>query len=113
MQPTKFNTIEHFNNIMAMKVFVETCNEWCFENKNFRYEVAIKDMYFDYGQNWMYTGFLTTDTEENDSWQSLCPRDWELVVTTNDIDKLIDMAWYYMDKVASGKICVSLYEKFE
>ena len=113
MQPKVLTTTENFNNLMAMKVFQETCEQWCVENKNFRYTVTMKTMYFDYGQNWKYTGFLTTDEDGGNSWQSLCPRDWELVVTTNDIDKLIDMAWYYMDKVASGKICVSLYEKFE
>ena len=113
-----FNSIENFNNLMAMRVFVEACNQYNFENKTYRYEVSIKEMYFDYGQDWKYTGFLTTDTDHADdsvlgSWQSLCPRDWELVVTETDINKIIDMAWFYMDNVRKpyGER-KSLYEKF-
>lgn len=114
MQPTVLNSIEHFANKMAMKVFVDTCEQYCYENKNFRYDVRIKDMYFDYGQDWKYTGFLTTDLDDatERSWQSFCPRDWELIVTTNDINKLIDMAWYYMEHLIEEDFD-NLYEKFE
>lgn len=114
MQPTLLNSIEHFANKMAMRVFVDTCEQYCYENKNFRYDVRIKEMYFDYGQDWKYTGFLTTDLDDatERSWQSFCPRDWELIVTTNDINKLIDMAWYYMEHLIEGDFD-NLYEKFE
>ena len=118
MQPTVFNSIENFNNLMAMRVFVEACEQWNVENKNYRYQVYIKQMYFDYGQSWQYTGFLTVDTDHAEdsvlgSWQSLCPRDWELVVTETDINKIIAMAWFYMDNVRKpyGER-KSLYERF-
>ena len=117
MQPTVFNSIENFNNLMAMRVFVEACEQWNVENKNYRYQVYIKQMYFDYGQNWQYTGFCTVDTEETNgtlsSWQSLCPRDWELVVECMDINKLIAMAWFYMDNLQKPySERKSLYERF-
>jgi hypothetical protein len=117
MQPTVLNSIENFNNLMAMRVFVEACNQYNFENKNYRYEVSIKEMYFDYGQNWKYTGFCTVDTEETNgtlaSWQSLCPRDWELVVECMDINKLIAMAWFYMDNLQKPySERISLYQQF-
>lgn len=118
MQPTVLNGIEHFNNMMAMRVFVEACEQWCVENKNFRYEVSIKTMYFDAGQDWKYTGFLTVDTDRADdmlgSWQSLCPRDWELVVECMDINKIVAMAWFYMDNLnKDSRADIRLYEKFE
>ena len=117
MQPTVLKPIEHFNNLMAMKVFVEACDQWNIENKDYNYQVFIKEMYFDAGQDWKYTGFLTVDTSRADdllgSWQSLCPRDWELVVTETDISKIVSMAWFYMDNLqkpyAERK---NLYEKF-
>ena len=115
MQPTVFNSIENFNNLMAMRVFVEACEQYNVENKNYRYEVSIKEMYFDYGQDWKYTGFLTRDTEADwvSEWQSLCPRDWELVVTETNIDRIIAMAWFYMDNVRKPYIeRKNLYEKF-
>lgn len=103
MQPRVLNSIENFNNLMAMRVFVEACEQWNVENKSYRYQVYIKQMYFDYGQDWQYTGFCTVDTEETSgtltSWQSLCPRDWELVVEETDINKIIAMAWFYMDNL--------------
>ena len=117
MQPKVFNSYENFNNIMAMRIFLEGCEQWCYENRNYRYQVDIKQMYFDYGQNWQYTGFCTTDTEETNgtlaSWQSLCPRDWELVVTETDINKILAMAWFYMDNLQKPyNERKSLYEKF-
>ena len=117
MQPTVLNSHEHFHNLMAMRVFREACAQWCIENKNFRYDVTIRTIYFDMGQDWKYTAFITEDEEEESeilsSWQSLNPRDWSLVVECMDIPKIIDMAWYYMDNLASGKKEIKLYEKFE
>jgi hypothetical protein len=69
-------------------------------------------MYFDFGQDWKYTGFLTT-REDGAEWQSLCPRDWELVVTETDINKIIAMAWFYMDNLQKPySERKSLYERF-
>lgn len=117
MQPTVLNSHEHFHNLMAMRVFREACAQWCVENKNFRYEVTIGTTYFDAGQDWKYTAFITEDADEESEvlslWQSLNPRDWSLVVECMDIPKIIDMAWYYMDSLISGKKDIKLYEKFE
>lgn len=99
MQPTVLNGIEHFNNLMAMRVFVEACMEWGVENKSGKYDVSIETTYFDYGQDWKYTAFITYDTDTDDKWQSLCPRDWELVVTETDINRIVAMAWFYMDNL--------------
>ena len=113
MQPKVFHLPGDFHHMMAMRIFVESCSEWMRENKDFRYDITIEDIYFDFSQDWKYTAFITRDNDHNDSWQSLCPRDWELVVSCMDIDKLIQMAWYYMDNLDQGKIDVTLYPKFE
>lgn len=118
MSPKVLNSIEHFNNLMAMRVFVEACKQWCFENKNYRYDVTIETTYFDYGQNWKYTAFITYDYDEDDEnkideWQSLCPRDWSLVVEETDISRIIDMAWFYMDNLQKPyENRKNIYEKF-
>ena len=59
----------------------------------------------------MYTALITTDTRTGESWQSLCPRDWVLVVNCMNIEKIIEMANYYMETI--GKHEVKLYSKFE
>lgn len=116
MQPRVLDSVKDFNNLMALRVFTEACEQWCVENKNFRYNVEIKVVYFDYGQNWKYTALITTDEDDNSdatrSWQSLCPRDWSIVVECTDIKQIINMAWYYMDKISQGKVSVALYEKW-
>ena len=113
MQPTVLNGFEHFNNLMAMRVFAETCQRWCFENKNYRYDVTIRTTYFDHGQDWRCTAFITYDEDMDMEWQSLCPRDWELVVTETDINRIVAMAWFYMDNLQKPYTeRKKLYEKF-
>ena len=113
MQPTTFNSYENFNNIMAMRVFLEGCEQWCYENKSYKYSVDIGTVYFDHGQDWKWTTFITTDEDDDSHWQSLCPRDWELVVECMDINKLIAMAWFYMDNLQKPySERKNLYEKF-
>ena len=103
--------------LMLFKLFID---EWKMEHKAFRYDVVIQDMYLDYGANMMWTAPLTIDNdrEENDvcrEWQSFCPRDWELIVECMDINKLVAMAWYYMDNLnkKDSRADIRLYEKFE
>lgn len=113
MQPTVFNSYENFNNIMAMRVFLEGCEQWCYENKNYKYSIHLETTYFDHGQDWKWTTFITTDEDDGSHWQSLCPRDWELVVTESDINKILAMAWFYMDNLQKPySERKSLYEKF-
>ena len=113
MQPKILTTAENFNNLMAMRVFTEACEQWCVENKNFKYEITVETTYFDYGQDWKYTAFITIDTDTEESWQSLCPRDWELVVEESDINRIVEMAWFYMDNLQKPwEERKHLYEKF-
>ena len=53
------------------------------------------------------------ESEVTRTWQAFCPRDWELIATCDSIQKLTDMAWYYMDELAKGEITIYLYKKFE
>ena len=74
MQPTTFNTMENFNNLMAMRVFVEACEQWCYENKNYKYSIHLETTYFDHGQDWKWTTFITTDEDtENVSDSEVYP----------------------------------------
>lgn len=88
-----------------------------FANKEFYtslYCVQMENIYFDFGQNWKYTGLITYDNNERDRhWQSVCPRDYELIVTTDSISKMKEMAIYYAQAIKDGNICVNLFEKFE
>ena len=98
-------------NNMALTVFATACIAWNEKHHDYNHMVTIKDVYFDVGQEWMYTALITTDTRNGEHWQSLCPRDWVLVVNCMDIEKIIEMANYYMETM--GKHEVKLYLKFE
>jgi hypothetical protein len=98
-------------NEMALEAFAMACTKWDEKHHNYNHMVTTKDVYFDAGQDWMYTALITTDTRTGDHWQALCPRDWELVVNCMDIVKIIEMANYYMENVE--KYQVNLYPKFE
>ena len=43
----------------------------------------LDDIYFDYGQDWMYTAPVTY-CKDGESFQSLCPRDYKKVVQNED-----------------------------
>ena len=103
--------------LMNMKVFVMATQAWAKKNARLRFWVELKDIYFDFGQNWMYTAFITTDLadEHENSWQSFCPRDWELIVNTDSVEKLTKMAEYYMQSLYDSESHTGkhLYPVFE
>lgn len=102
-EPQELNVTENFIEITAMKVFEMATMEWMFENKNSRYDISIKKVYFDIDQNWMWTTFIVTDEDTDEEWQAMDPKEWLEVVNETDIGKLTDLAWKFMDKLAKRK----------
>ena len=112
MQPTMLNKKEHYNNRMALKVFTYACLEWMSDHNNFDYDVEMTSCYFDFGQDWKWTTIVVTNEETGSHWQALSPRDWELIVTCDSIDKLVKMAYSFMDTIAEDGD-VRLWKTFE
>ena len=102
-EPQVIKATENFMEITAMRVFVIATMEWMSENKNFKYDVSIKKIYFDIDQNWMWTTFVVTDEDTDEEWQAMTPKEWLEVVNETDIGKLTDLAWKFMDKLAQRK----------
>ena len=102
-EPQELKATENFMEITAMRVFVMATMEWMVENKNFRYDISIKKVYFDMGQSWMWTTFVVTDEDTDEEWQAMTPKEWLEVVNETDIGKLTDLAWKFMDKLAQRK----------
>ena len=102
-EPQVIKGTENFMERIAMRVFEEATMEWMSENKNFRYDISIKKVYFDMSQNWMWTTFIVTDTDTDEEWQAMNPKEWLEVVNETDIGKLTDLAWKFMDKLAQRK----------
>lgn len=50
---------------------------------------TVKDVYFDFGQNWMWT---TICREGYCEAQVLCPRDWKAIITATTISELAAVA---------------------
>ena len=102
-EPQVIKATENFMERIAMRVFEEATMEWMSENKNFRYDISIKKVYFDMGQDWMWTTFIVTDTNTDEEWQAMNPNEWLEVVNETDIGKITDLAWKFMDKLAQRK----------
>ena len=102
-EPQVIKATENFIEITAMRVFVMATMEWMSENKNFRYDISIKKVFFDIDQDWMWTTFIVTDEDTDESWQAMAPKEWLEVVNETDIGKLTDLAWKFMDKLAQRK----------
>lgn len=90
-----------------LKFFAEVANRQFLEMRRGFY-IDIKDIYFDYGQNWMYTALITERFSDDSTWQSLCPRDYENVVASDSFSEIEAWAIYYATEVANGKISVDL-----
>lgn len=102
-EPQELKITENFMEITAMRVFEMATMEWMSENKNFRYDISIKKVFFDIDQNWMWTTFIVTDEDTDEKWQAMNPKEWLEVVNETDIGKLTDLAWKFMDKLAQRK----------
>ena len=102
-EPQVIKATENFMEITAMRVFVMATMEWMSENKNFKYDISIKKVYFDIDQNWMWTTFVVTDEDTDEEWQAMTPKEWLEVVNETDIGKLTDLAWNFMDRLAQRK----------
>lgn len=103
----KPNTLEW----QKLHFFCNVANNKFAELKS-KYYVSIKDMYFDYGANWKYTGLLTEDltddSEVTRSWQSVCPRDYENIIECDSFERLEDYAKMYAELISNGKISIKL-----
>ena len=102
-KPQELKATENFMERTAMRVFVMATMEWMSENKNFKYDISIKTVYFDIDQNWKWTTFIVTDEDTDEEWQAMSPKEWLEVVNETDIGKLTDLAWKFMDKLAQRK----------
>lgn len=102
-EPQELKATENFIERTAMRVFVMATMEWMSENKNFRYDISIKKVFFDIDQNWMWTTFIVTDEDTDEEWQAMSSKEWLEVVNETDIGKLTDLAWEFMDRLAQRK----------
>ena len=102
------DTVEY----QRLKLFRDNANRLLY---NASKAISIKEMYFDMGQDWMYTGLIFEDFKGNSSYQAFCPRDYELIVSCDSISKIMQMATYYAEENIKGNWNYknNLYSKFE
>ena len=86
----EFGTSE-YTKLEAVAKMLEAVSE-----KNAVYEV--RDVYFDFGQNWMWTTILRIGGEWGDV-QILSPRQWEMVLLANNATQLAEV----VDDIRSDK----------
>lgn len=102
------DTVEY----QRLKLFRDNANRLLY---NASKAISIKEMYFDMGQDWMYTGLIFEDFKGNSSYQAFCPRDYKLIVSCDSISKIMQMATYYAEENIKGNWNYknNLYSKFE
>lgn len=95
-----------------MLLFKEVANVILYDKHKY---LSIADMYFDYGQDWKYTGLLMNSFETGRDYQAFCPRDYKLIITCDSVEKIIEMATYYATKQSNNEWNHhnSLYKEFE
>lgn len=62
-----------------------------------KHTYAVRDVYLDIGQNWMWTTIIDTTAD----YQILCPRDWFDIVNGANLKEIIDIITsgkYWLDK---------------
>lgn len=76
------------------------------EMQHTEYYMTVKNIYFDYGQNWVYTTPITN--KGTDSWQSFCPRDYKNIINNDSFSDVRRLAINYANAILEGKISVHL-----
>lgn len=94
---------------IRLRTFADICNRK-FRQNGLPMWVTLEEIYFDFGQNWMYTAPITYDRrkDKESSWQSLCPRDYEIITDCDSIGDMNRYADYYVNAVIDGDICVDI-----
>ena len=79
------------------------------------YFIRIENIYFDFGQDWLYTApvtvkkYISGTPSITDSWQTLCPRDYEAIINCDSIATITEYATKYADVLNSdSRISVTL-----
>ena len=96
---------------LKLSTFVDSCNNiFKFMSRqngtDVNYQLVLEDIYFDYGQRWMYTSPITCDlTSKSDivgRWQSICPRDYKILLNSNSFREINEYAMHYVDCILNG-----------
>lgn len=105
--------IEYFK----LKIFIDAVNDELENLNNTKLELTLKNTFFDYGQNWMYTAPIVNELESlnsiTGSWQALCPRDYKLILASDSFKEIQEMGKYFAQRLDVGKISIHLYEVYE
>ena len=83
---------------IRLNLFADFCNA-IFKSHSMDMSISIEDIYFDYGQNWWYTSPITYDHTKGgvcSSWQTLCPRDYEVIIRCESLEDMVRYADYYV-----------------
>ena len=94
-----------------LNLFARYLREISAEKYDKRYDFHVLDIYFDVGQDWMYTAVVAFDREEQNgvraSWQALNPRQHKEILSA-DVTKLDEVFKNVADEVFSSE---TLYQK--
>ena len=85
-----------------LDMFAKSCNSilQCMANNiglARHYTICIENTYFDMSQDWWYTSPITYNGSTKHGWQSLCPRDYKVLLESDSFEKIHKYAMAYVD----------------
>lgn len=90
-----------------LRYFATCVNDFCLEEK-LPYYMDIKDMWYDLGADWMYTGLVTENLHDDRTWQSVNGRDYENILVSDSFSELEKWARDYVRNLKNGEISKNL-----
>ena len=93
---------------IRLNLFADFCNALYKAHKT-NEEIKVEEIYFDFGQNWMYTALVTYDYDGKSSWQTVGPRDYEIIINcTNEADLFRYADYYVTARIDCDAVCIDL-----
>lgn len=90
-----------------LQFFCDVCNNELINWGAHKY-VFIRECYFDLGQDWKYTALITEDFAKYSTWQSVCPRDYEAIVSSDSFSEIEAWAYDYAEALMREEVGVHL-----
>lgn len=94
---------------IRLHTFANIANE-IYKSHGMSEYITVEDIYFDYGQNWWHTALVTNAPDEKwgNRWQTVCPRDYEIIISCDSVADLARYADYYVEARIDDEVCVDL-----
>lgn len=90
----------------VLDYFAKVFNTEMEEKANGQYHMFMKDVYFDFSQDWKYTTLIVSNGFNH--WQAFCPRDYKNIIASDSFSKVREWAIDYVKALLNGNKDINL-----